>query len=48
MCTVRIVAFELSTENVYLCSTLLIIRDLKICDNDVNENVTSKYNFALS
>ena len=24
------------------------IRDLKICDGDVDENVTSKYHFALS
>ena len=24
------------------------IRELKICDGDVNENVTSKYIFALS
>ena len=26
----------------------IVNRELKICDGDVNENVTSKYNFALS
>ena len=25
-----------------------VIRELKICDGDVNENVTSEYNVALS
>ena len=27
---------------------IIIIRDLTIYDGDVDENVTSKYNFALS
>ena len=44
----KISIFSGFKEQLALGRTCLITRELKICDGDVNEIVTSKYNFALS